>query len=306
MKTNILKTLLLVLTFTFVSTHPSYAEDDIEAGKIATIIGSVQIFHRETGRIISVIEGDIVYQGDSIRTKSKSYAEISLIDGSTLKVAANSRIKITKFLVGKDGERKSSIIKLFRGKLRALVSQVQSTGFLKSAFGSSGANFAVATPSSVIGVKGTEFLAIHDKGRSSVFVENGEVEYWNSSNPEQSVTVRSGFYSHSVQGSTPTEPKAYTLAHATINKDTTHAMSDTKHSTYGGEENVVNTGGNVEESTSLDIIEQIAGSNVVDEDSRDSYNNETTIETFIDYYIDNNLDLVIKAMDLNPPSEPSP
>lgn len=263
MKKNILTILTFAVAFLFATT-PSFAYEgeDIKAGTITTIKGSVSTFHRETGKITTVSEGDTIYQGDSLRTKSRSYAEVTLEDGSTLKIAQNSRIRITEFLLGDNGERKSSIIKLFRGKLRALVSKVSAvsaTSFLKAAFGSSGGNFAVSTPTAVIGVKGTEFLAIHEKGRSSVFVDSGEVEYWNTSNPDSSVTVGPGFYSHAAQGSAPTKPARYTMAHAVINKGDTNLMSETQHSDYGGEENVANTTESNIESYSLDITESISG-----------------------------------------------
>lgn len=278
MKKNFLKILILAATLS-TAPLPSFAAsndgEDIKAGTLTTVVGRVSIFHRETGRILTATEGDTLYQGDSVRTKSSAYAEVALDDGSTLKIAQNSRIKITEFLLGDDGTRKSSMIKLFRGKLRAFVSKIQTTtGFMKAAFSSSGANFAVSTPTAVIGVKGTEFLAIHERGRSSVFVDSGEVEYWNVSNPESSVSVKQGFYSHSSQGSAPTKPIKYTMAQAVINKSDTNMMASTKHSLYGGEENVANTGGDVEQSNILDITEYITGEDTTGDSGTNSYSDE--------------------------------
>ncbi len=277
MKKNFFKIILLITALS-AAPLPSFARsddgEDIKAGTLTTVVGKVSIFHRETGRILTGAEGDTLYQGDSVRTKSASYAEVTLDDGSTLKIAQNSRIKITEFLLGDDGTRKSSIIKLFRGKLRAFVSKIQTSSFLKAAFGSSGSNFAVSTPTAVIGVKGTEFLVIHERGRSSVFVDSGEVEYWNISNPESSVSVKQGFYSHSAQGSAPTKPMKYTMAQAVINKSDTNMMAQTKHSLYGGEENVANTGGDVEQSNTLDMTEYITGEDTTGDSATKSYSDE--------------------------------
>jgi len=289
---KILLTFIITLTALIIAPTVSLAEDE-PAGKITVASGNIHSFHRETGRILKAEKGDNVYPGDSIRTKSNSFAEITLNDGSVLKIAPNTRIKISEFTLNSDNKRESAVIQLFRGKVRAAVSKVKSlSGFLKASFGSSGGNFAISTPSAVMGVKGTEFIAIHEKGRTSVFVDSGEVVYWNVSNPDVDVTVPGGHYSHTVAGSAPTKPMPYTMAHATVNQSMTSEMSATKFSTYGAEDSVKNTRGSKEESGEQDVTETNTGNMLTRDDSRESFDTVSSTDAYRMYLQDETAGIV--------------
>lgn len=144
------------------------------AGKFTVIKGRVDVLKTDVVRGEKVRQGDMVFEGDIIRTKSDGYAEIKLIDGSTLKLAPKGRLQISKMLLKKDGSRESSIINLFKGKLRSIVSKSKKKWKLASWFD---ADFKVNTATAVVGVKGTDFVTVYipEMGFTVVTVEEGGV-----------------------------------------------------------------------------------------------------------------------------------
>ena len=139
-------------------------------GTFTTIEGRVDILKEGLVRGVQVTKGDTVNINDVIRTKSNSYAEVTMADNSVIKIAPNSRVVITEALLSKDGTRKKSSLKLLKGKIKNFVTEAREGGF----FGFfSKPNFTVETPSSVVGVKGTEFSVLYGGGTTTTFVDSG-------------------------------------------------------------------------------------------------------------------------------------
>lgn len=108
-----------------------------------------------------------VREGDTLVTQSDSEAVITLSTGSVLKVGAETRMKINKNAVN-PGSGSAFSVGLTSGTLSAKVSKLKSTSD----------SFNVYTPTSVAGVRGTDFsVAASVDGSSSLNVSEGEVEY---------------------------------------------------------------------------------------------------------------------------------
>lgn len=129
-----------------------------------------------------------VSEGDILVTETDSKAEITFADRSVIRLAPESKIEITKYLL-ENGQRKSGVLKLFTGKMRAIVSkavQVAGVSF------SDGQNFQVRTPTAVAGVKGTDFFVFYIDGITGVVVNQGLVDTYNISLPGHVVSVSAG------------------------------------------------------------------------------------------------------------------
>lgn len=135
MKKQILFTLLFGALFLTLSGFTSVALAQV-AGKFTVVKGRVDVLKVDIIRGEPVKRGDMLFEGDIVRTKSDGYAEIELIDGSKLKLAPKGRLQISKMLLNKDGSRNSSVINLFKGKLRSIVSKSKKKFKLSSWFDS--------------------------------------------------------------------------------------------------------------------------------------------------------------------------
>lgn len=109
--------------------------------------------------------GDEISVGDIVRSKSRSKAEITFMDGNILRLTKSTRVKITEYLF--DEERTSVIFRLFRGKIQNKVKRVWGRvfGFKKRN------RFEVHTPTAVVGVRGADFFTYHMKDMSGAIFE---------------------------------------------------------------------------------------------------------------------------------------
>lgn len=161
-------TAMLPLLFLLITPELSAANI---GGTFTTVNGSVDLLKPGIIRGIAVKEGDAVNINDTIRTKSNSSAVVTMPDQSVITIAPNSRVVITKALLGKDGRRKQSTIKLLKGKIKSLVTKSRESGLF--GFFSSRSDFEVETPTSIIGVKGTDFSVLFGGGVATTFVDSG-------------------------------------------------------------------------------------------------------------------------------------
>lgn len=97
--------------------------------------------------------GDILDDGDFLRTRENSYAELKFSDGSIVKVSENTEVSLYK-----------DYLSLAIGYIRLYITKLFP-------------NFEVRTPSAVAGVRGTEFsVEVLDDQTTIVTVYEGEVD----------------------------------------------------------------------------------------------------------------------------------
>ena len=150
-------------------------------GKFTYVEGTVDVLKGGKLPAFRVSLGDPVSEGDIVRTKSQSKAEITFMDGSILKIAQRTRIDIEEYLSG----TKASL-KLPRGKVEALVPPhlAKKIEELPDKH-----KFEIKTPIAVAGVRGTDFFSFHQPAFSGVIVKEGVVQVYNLRFPEVKVRV---------------------------------------------------------------------------------------------------------------------
>jgi len=134
-------------------------------GKIKGLSGDVLLIRG--GHEIAPAIGQVVEDGDEIRTGGDSYVIILLEDNSEIKVDGSSRLVLKKELLMKDTaiERVLYSLKLLYGKLIMKIEK-RPEQWLN-----------VGTPTSIIGVRGTGFSAgVAGDGSTIVDVTDGVVE----------------------------------------------------------------------------------------------------------------------------------
>lgn len=138
--------------------------------KITRLEGQATILKLEVLRAVPIEVGQGIELGDIIRTMEDSKVEITFTDETVVGVAANTKINIMDYLVEGE-ERKRGLIKLSRGKLRAIVT--------KASKGKKPGRFNVVTPTAITGVRGTDFFVFHSKGLTKLAVKEGSVDIYN-------------------------------------------------------------------------------------------------------------------------------
>jgi hypothetical protein len=171
--------------------------------EVKTASGQVELLRKGETQWRPVAVGARLAEGDEIRAHAAASAALDLPDGSTLFVAENSRMVMSKLEFDPQTQGRQAFLHLVVGKARAVVSQAAIT--LVKARQS---NFTITTPTAVAAARGTEFEVVYDPARSVMQVAvlqkgaqgtPGLVSCYSLSDRFSTVLVREGLAS-STQG----------------------------------------------------------------------------------------------------------
>ncbi|WP_022851271.1 FecR family protein [Limisalsivibrio acetivorans] len=167
-----------LLIYTLLATMlaiPAFSAD--RAGEVSDLQGRVEILHDQEVMGKRARTGAELVVKDLLRTKRKGYAEVSLIDGSVVKVYEKTRMKINGIERGDDYNAD-----IQKGRVLFDIAKVENvTG-----------DFRVKTTTSIIGVKGTAFRIDVLPELTKVTVTEGVVEVSRIDAPDVSVLVNQG------------------------------------------------------------------------------------------------------------------
>ena len=177
------KCLLLIFLVFLIKPAIVFAAAD---GEFTHVSGSVNVL-RPSPPAIPAKVSDPVYVGDSVRAKSKSRAEITFTNGNIIKVAPGTKIDIKEYMF--DEAKSSSVLKLSRGKIQAIIPE----NIARRISNLGEANrFEIHTPTAIAGARGTNFVVSYFSGITSVLVIEGIVHTLNIKFPEIVVPVTPG------------------------------------------------------------------------------------------------------------------
>ena len=144
---------LIVLTLP----QPSDAQQLATSAQLTRVVGRVEILRKGQTQWVPAVIGAHLAEGDDIRAFSGASAELALPDTSTVVLAENSRLLLTKLEFDRQNQSRLVLLHLAVGKLRAAIAQVSIT--LVRARQS---NFAISTPTAVAAARGTILWAYAD------------------------------------------------------------------------------------------------------------------------------------------------
>jgi FecR protein len=124
---------------------------------VKAVTGRAEVQRKGDADWVATAPGARLAEGDNIRAHAGSSAVLDLPDGSTIFVAENSRIVVSKLEFDPQSQARQALFHLAVGKVRAVVSQAAIT--LVKARRS---NFAVTTPTAVAAARGTVFEVVYD------------------------------------------------------------------------------------------------------------------------------------------------
>jgi hypothetical protein len=153
---------LLLLVFP----GPVPAQQAAPSAELKRVIGRVEILPKGQTQWVPAVIGARLVEGDDIRAFSGALAELVLPDTSTVVLAENSRLLLTKLNFDEQNRSRLVLLHLAVGKVRATIAQAAIT--LARARQS---NFAISTPTAVAAARGTILWVFTDGQKSMMAVE---------------------------------------------------------------------------------------------------------------------------------------
>jgi tetratricopeptide (TPR) repeat protein len=152
--------------------------------------GDVQVLPAGRATPIKANKGQVLRSGDRVYTGHDGWSVLLIPDGSRVVLTANSEF----MLRAHDAKRRSGTFSLITGMLRAMIPPSSPTK----------ARYRFSTPTSVAGLRGTDFSMIH-RGQANVFFGNsGKVEVQGLNTAVQPLTAATVV--QTTRGIVPTEP----------------------------------------------------------------------------------------------------
>ncbi|MFT4572313.1 MAG: hypothetical protein ACI8TX_003294 [Hyphomicrobiaceae bacterium] len=177
-----LHTLLVAMAAlaTVLSVTPVFAQD---VATIVSLEGKVEVGQGDQFTVASV--GTAVASGDTIRTGNPGRARVVFQDDSVLNISDGSTLTIDESVFDPNQGTVSTVLSLFSGKVRALVSEYYSEPR---------ASFEIETPNSVSGVRGTEFVVAYvpEQDFTEVLGLGGAVAVRSPSHPRSTEVIVRG------------------------------------------------------------------------------------------------------------------
>jgi len=118
-------------------------------GFYMAVIGKATAIHAGQPAAVPVKLRESVYFKDVIETQADSRAKALFEDDSILTVGESSRVEVNEYIYDPANNQRSTILRLFQGKARALVGRL---------FAGLGSRFEVHTPGAVVAARGTYFV----------------------------------------------------------------------------------------------------------------------------------------------------
>jgi hypothetical protein len=173
-RTNTLRSLAamaLGLVLVLALPHPSLGQPPWAApptAELTRVVGRVELMRKGQTQWVPAVVGAHLLEGDDIRAFSGAQAEIRLPDTSTVVLAENSRLLLSKVEFDQQSQSRTVLLHLAVGKVRAAIAQA-SIALVKIRQ----SNFAISTPTAVAAARGTVVWAITD-GTNSLFAVEPE------------------------------------------------------------------------------------------------------------------------------------
>jgi hypothetical protein len=145
-------------------------------GEVTFLEGRVDILKPGQDIAIPIEAGAPVDLRDIIRTKDNARVEITLSDGTIIRLAEESRIELSAYTQKENENITDKVLTLTRGRARTLLSQ-----------GLSG--LKVITPNAAADASGTDFYFIYEKGNSWFYGSAGSLLASSKNDPDSVLRV---------------------------------------------------------------------------------------------------------------------
>jgi FecR protein len=155
-----LAVLVLGLILVLALPYPASAQRPASSAELTRVVGRVEILRKGQAQWGPAVVGAHLVEGDDIRAFSGATAELLFPDSSTVMLAENTRLLLTKVEFDRQNQSRTVLLHLAVGKLRAAISQA-SVALVRARQ----SNFAISTPTAVAAARGTVlWVVVTDRG----------------------------------------------------------------------------------------------------------------------------------------------
>ena len=121
-------------------------------GTIQNVLGQARIIKR-TGQQAPAIKGDNLYEGDTVITAPVSNVQIRMVDEASIWLRPSTEFRIDSYRSTQRGDnRNEARLHLLAGSMRTITGAISPTR---------SGSYALTTPVATMGIRGTEFDAVH-------------------------------------------------------------------------------------------------------------------------------------------------
>ena len=146
--------------------HVSHAQQAAAGAELKRVVGRVEILRKGQTQWVPAVVGAQLAEGDDIRAFSGASAELALPDTSTVVLAENSRLLLSKLEFDRQNQSRVVLLHLAVGKMKAVIAQA-SVGLVRLRQ----SNFAISTPTAVAAARGTIVWAWYANNYTLIAVE---------------------------------------------------------------------------------------------------------------------------------------
>jgi hypothetical protein len=143
-------------------------------GKVVSATGTVTIEHVNAAVVQANLGnqtgpskvGDLVYQGDVVRTGADGLVSINFADGTSFNLSKNANMTLNEFVYDANGKSNSTLFNLSKGTFTFVAGKIAKTGDMK-----------IETPVASMGIRGTTpHVEVSDDGtvKFSTLIEEGK------------------------------------------------------------------------------------------------------------------------------------
>jgi hypothetical protein len=145
---------------------PDTSSAQTGVAELTRVVGRVEVLRKGQTQWVAGIIGANLVEGDDIRAFSGASAELTLPDKSTVVLAENSRLLLSKLEFNQQNQSRTVLLHLAIGKVRAVIAQAAI-----SLVRARQSNFAITTPTAVAAARGTIVWVFTDGVNNIVAVE---------------------------------------------------------------------------------------------------------------------------------------
>ncbi len=122
------------------------AGEGVAVGNVQMVQGDVYVVHKSSRSAYQLKENLPLFAGDALIAGERSRLNAKLNDKSAFALAPNSKLVIDESVYDPSKDERSSLLSLFFGKARLIVSKIQGKS-----------QYEVKTPTAVCGIRGSDF-----------------------------------------------------------------------------------------------------------------------------------------------------
>jgi hypothetical protein len=169
-----------IISLFFPAAQVVWAQLGLDQAQVSSVSGSVEFYSKNRPGIRSFLKSKDQLEPGRIETDKYSKVVITLGDGSVITIMPNSRVMLKEFPVPGSARE---LLEILFGQVKVKIKRA----------GGKPNPYRLNSPSASIAVRGTEFVVdVLQSGETSVSVQEGLVEVWARSNPENKRLVTPG------------------------------------------------------------------------------------------------------------------